>query len=148
MWSSYRNNGLDGGGNRSKSDSHSQESLTYPGNMSRVGLDFIEYFIDVSAYLAGEPNVIEIPRVTIPQSSKGQGVWILAIDEQGDTLVSHSGPRDVSYDIQPAPYNINNSPESILGDSTFHNLERSNYSIYHNTIRGNEPVEILSLIHI
>ena len=132
MWSSYRNNGLDGGGNRSKSDSHSQESLTYPGNMSRVGLDFIEYFIDVSAYLAGEPNVIEIPRVTIPQSSKGQGVWILAIDEQGDTLVSHSGPRDVSYDIQPAPYNINNSPESILGDSTFHNLERSNYSIYHN----------------
>ena len=26
MWSSYRNNGLDGGGNRSKSDSHSQES--------------------------------------------------------------------------------------------------------------------------
>ena len=46
MWSSYRNNGLDGGGNRSKSDSHSQESLTYPGNMSRVALDFIEYFID------------------------------------------------------------------------------------------------------
>ena len=78
MWSSFRHNGLDGGGNRSKSDSHSQESLTYPGNMSRVGLDFIEYFIDVSAYLAGEPNVIEIPRVTIPQSSKGQGVWILA----------------------------------------------------------------------
>ena len=142
MWSSYRNNGLDGGGNRSKSDSHSQESLTYPGNMSRVALDFIEYFIDVSAYLAGEPNVIEIPRVTIPQSSKGQGVWILAIDEQGDTLVSHSGPRDVSYDIQPAPYNINNSPESVLGDSTYHNLERSNYSIYHNTISGNEPVEI------
>ena len=48
MWSSYRNNGLDGGGNRSKSDSHSQESLTYPGNMSRVALDFIEYFIEKS----------------------------------------------------------------------------------------------------
>jgi hypothetical protein len=142
MWSSYRNNGLDGGGNRSKSDSHSQESLTYPGNMSRVGLDFIEYFIDVSAYLAGEPNVIEIPRVTIPQSSKGQGVWILAVDDQGDTLVSYSGPRNVTYDVQPAPYNINNSPEAVLGDTTYHNLERSNFSTYHNSITGNEPIEI------
>jgi len=143
MWSSYRNNGLDGGGNRSKSDSHSQESLTYPGNMSRVGLDFIEYFIDVSAYLAGEPNVIEIPRVTIPQSSKGQGVWILAVDDQGDTLVSYSGPRNVTYDVQPAPYNINNSPEAVLGDTTYHNLERSNFSTYHNSITGNEPEEII-----
>ena len=142
MWSSYRNNGLDGGGNRSKSDSHSQESLTYPGNMSRVGLDFIEYFIDVSAYLAGEPNVIEIPRVTIPQSSKGQGVWILAVDDLGDTLVSYSGPRNVTYDVQPAPYNINNSPEAVLGDTTYHNLERSNFSTYHNSITGNEPIEI------
>jgi hypothetical protein len=142
MWSSYRNNGLDGGGNRSKSDSHSQESLTYPGNMSRVGLDFIEYFIDVSAYLAGEPNVIEIPRVTIPQSSKGQGVWILAVDDQGDTLVSYSGPRNVTYDVQPAPYNINNSPEAVLGDTTYQNLARSNFSPYHNSITGNEPIEI------
>jgi len=46
MWSTYRNNGLEGGGNRNDSGSHSQESLTYPGNMSRVGLDFIEYFLD------------------------------------------------------------------------------------------------------
>jgi hypothetical protein len=110
--------------------------------MSRVGLDFIEYFIDVSAYLAGEPNVIEIPRVTIPQSSKGQGVWILAVDDQGDTLVSYSGPRNVTYDVQPAPYNINNSPEAVLGDTTYHNLERSNFSTYHNSITGNEPIEI------
>ena len=48
----------------------------------------------------------------------------------------------MTYDVQPAPYDINNSPEALLGDSTYHNLERSNYSAFHNSITGNEPVEI------
>ena len=142
MWSSYRNNGLDGGGNRVQSGSHSQESLTYPGNMSRVALDFVEYFMDIDAYINDDPNVIEMPRVTIPQSSKGQGVWILTVDDQGDTLVSYSGPRNVTYDIEPAPYDIRNSIESVLGDSSFPNSERSNYSPFHNNISSREPVEI------
>jgi len=141
MWSTYRNNGLEGGGNRHDSGSHSQECLTYPGNMSRVGVDFVEYFIDVEAYISGNPNVIEMPRATIPQSSRGQGVWVLGIND-GDTLVSHSGPRHVTNDIEPKVYDIANSPESILGDSTSHNYERSNYSAYHTNIQSREPVEI------
>ena len=71
MWSTYRNNGLDGGGNRGESNSHSQESLTYPGNMSRVGPDFVEYFLDVEAYINNDPNVLEMKRVTLAQSSTG-----------------------------------------------------------------------------
>ena len=43
MWSAFRNNGLDGGGNRNTSSSHSQESLTYPGNIARELIDFVEY---------------------------------------------------------------------------------------------------------
>jgi hypothetical protein len=142
MWSTYRNNGLEGGGNRNDSGSHSQESLTYPGNMSRVGLDFVEYFLDVEAYINGDPNVVEMPRATIAQSSRGQGVWILAVDETSDTLVSYSGPRNVTNDVDPAPYDIRNSPESILGDSSYPNIERSNYSPYHYDIQSSEPVEI------
>ena len=142
MWSTYRNNGLDGGGNRSESRNHSQESLTYPGNMSRVGPDFVEYFLDIEAYINNDPNVIEVARATIPQNSKGQGVWILAIDETGDTLVSYSGPRNVTHDVEPAPYDIRNAPESVLGDSSYPNIERSNYSPYHYDVQSSEPVEI------
>ena len=142
MWSTYRNNGLEGGGNRNDSGSHSQESLTYPGNMSRVGLDFIEYFLDIEAYISGDPNVVEMPRATIAQSSRGQGVWILAVDETSDTLVSYSGPRNVTNDVDPAPYDIRQSSESILGDSSYPNIERSNYSQYHYSVESSEPVEI------
>jgi hypothetical protein len=142
MWSTYRNNGLDGGGNRGESNSHSQESLTYPGNMSRVGPDFVEYFLDIEAYINNDPNVLEMKRVTLAQSSRGQGVWILAVDDLGDTLVSYSGPRNVTFDIDPEPYDIRNSPESVLGDSSYPNIERSNYSPYHYSIQSSEPIEI------
>ena len=142
MWSTYRNNGLDGGGNRGESNSHSQESLSYPGNMSRVGPDFVEYFMDVEAYINNDPNVVEMKRVTLAQCSRGQGVWILAIDETGDTLVSYSGPRNVTHDVESAPYDIRNAPESVLGDSSYPNIERSNYSPYHYDIQSSEPVEI------
>ena len=53
----------------------------------------------------------------------------------------------MTYDVQPAPYDINNSPEALLGDSTYHNLERSNFSVFHNSITGNEPVEIHNYRH-
>ncbi len=142
MWSTYRNNGMDGGGNRGESNSHSQESLTYPGNMSRVGPDFVEYFLDIEAYINNDPNVLEMPRATIPQSSRGQGVWILAVDDLSDTLVSYSGPRNVTIDVDPEPYDIRNAPESALGDSSYPNIERSNYSPYHYSIQSSEPVEI------
>ena len=62
MWSTYRNNGMDGGGNRGESNSHSQESLTYPGNMSRVGPDFVEYFLDIEAYI----NTVSYTHLTLP----------------------------------------------------------------------------------
>ena len=141
MWSTYRNNGLDGGGNRNQSGSHSQESLTYPGGASRVGEDFVEYWLDVEAYIKGEPNLIDIPRVTLAQNSKGQGVWILAITDGGDTLVSYAGPRNVTEDVKDSRYAIGGSPEVNLGDATGPNLTRSNYSPTHNTI-AREPVEI------
>ena len=73
MWSAFRNNGLDGGGDRNNSSSHSQESLSYPGNIARSFTDFVEYFADVEAYLNGDPHIIDPPRVTISQNSKGQG---------------------------------------------------------------------------
>jgi len=141
MWSTYRNNGLDGGGNRDDSNSESQESLTYPGNASRVAEDFVRYWMDVEAYIKGNPNVVETPRVTIPQNSRAQGVWVLAIADNMDTLVSYSGPRDVTQDIRTSSYDVANSSEAALGDTSGPNLVRSNYSPFHNTL-SNEPVEI------
>ena len=142
MWSAFRNNGLDGGGNRNSSSSHSQESLTYPGNIARELIDFVEYFGDVEAYINGDPHVIDPPRVTISQNSKGQGIWIMAVSNGTDTLVSCSGTRNITYDIEAKPYDINNALESTLGDSSWPNSQRSNYAPGYKTIIGNEPVEI------
>ncbi len=142
MWSAYRNNGLDGGGDRNNSSSHSQESLTYPGNIAREFTDFVEYFADVEAYINGDPHVIDPPRVTISQNSKGQGIWVLAVSNGTDTLVSCSGTRALTYDIKSKPYNIDNAVESILGNNEWPNSQRSNYSPNHKNITGNEPIEI------
>jgi len=142
MWSAFRNNGLDGGGDRNNSSSHSQESLSYPGNIARSFTDFVEYFADVEAYLNGDPHIIDPPRVTISQNSKGQGIWVLAIANGSDTLVSCSGPRGLSYDIESETYDIDNALESTLGDSSWPNSQRSNYSPDHRNIIGNEPIEI------
>ncbi len=143
MWSAYRMNGLDGGGNRGESNSHSQESLTYPGNAARSGPDFVEYWMDVEAYINGDPNVVEIPRTTISQNSRGQGVWILA----NDSLVSYSGPRNVTDDVLPGN-KINlidalTESEAMLGDTSGFNMIRSNYYGLHiNDQITSEPLEI------
>ena len=147
MWSAYRMNGLDGGGNRGESNSHSQESLTYPGNAARSGPDFVEYWMDVEAYINNEPNVVEVPRTTISQNSRGQGVWVLAITSANDTLVSYSGPRNVTDDVYPGNktnlINALTENESSLGDTSGHNLVRSNYyGANINDAINSEPLEI------
>ena len=111
MWSAFRNNGLDGGGDRNNSSSHSQESLSYPGNIARELTDFVEYFADIEAYINDDPHIIDPPRVTISQNSKGQGIWILSVANGVDTLVSCSGTRALSYDIKSDPYDIDNAIE-------------------------------------
>jgi len=142
MWSAFRNNGLDGGGDRNNSSSHSQESLSYPGNIARELTDFVEYFADIEAYINDDPHIIDPPRVTISQNSKGQGIWILSVANGVDTLVSCSGTRALSYDIKSDPYDIDNAIESSLGNNVWPNSQRSNYSPDHKQIIGNEPVEI------
>ena len=42
---------------------------------------------------------------------------------------------------------MSGSVEEALGDSSWPNIERSNYSPYHNKIQGNEPVEIHNFAH-
>jgi len=141
LWSTFRNNGLQGGGNRPSYTDHDQTDLEYPGNAGRMSNDFMEYWFDVEAIVKGEPNLIDVPRVCNPQNSKGEGVWILTVADGKDTMVSYSGPRDVTQDVRDRVYDIYHSPEAVLGDSTGPNLQRSNYSPYHNNI-NNEPVEI------
>ena len=143
LWTTYRSNGLMGGGNRSHYSNHDQVGLEYPGNAARAMNDFMEYWLDVEAYLNGDPNLIDVSRVTNSQNSKGSGVWVLSVAD-GDTLVSHSGPRGVTKDIKNKRYPITDpsSPEYTLGDTSGFNRTRSNYSYYHTDFSGNEPVEI------
>ncbi len=148
LWTTYRSNGLQGGGNRAHYSNHDQVGLEYPGNAARAMNDFMEYWLDVEAYLNGDPNLIDVARVTNPQNSKGSGIWVLAVAD-GDTMVSHSGPRGVTDDINDERYPITspNVPEHTLGDTSGYNMSRSNYSYYHTDFSGNEPIEIHNYTH-
>ena len=143
LWTTYRSNGLMGGGNRAHYSNNDQVGLEYPGNAARAMNDFMEYWLDVEAYLNGDPNLIDVSRVTNSQNSKGSGVWILTVAD-GDTMVSHSGPRGVTDDIDDGRYPITSPdvPEHFLGDTTGPNMQQSNYSYYHTNISGSEAVEI------
>ena len=97
LWDTFRNNGLQGGGNTPRYQSHDQTTLEYPGNAGR-GDDFMKYWLDVEAYINGDPNLIDVSRVCNPQNARGVGLWILSVADN-DTMVSYSGPRDVTYDV-------------------------------------------------
>lgn len=146
LWDTFRSNGLQGGGNTPRYQSHDQTTLEYPGNAGRAQ-DFMEYWLDVEAYINGDPNLIDVSRVCNPQNARGVGLWVLSVADESDTLVSYSGPRDVSNDIDDGRYTMSGSPEEALGDSSWPNIERSNYSLDHNTIQGNEPIEIHNYVH-
>ena len=66
----------------------------------------------------------------------------MAVANGTDTLVSCSGTRNITYDIEAKPYDIDNALESTLGDSSWPNSQRSNYAPNYKNIVGNEPVEI------
>ena len=125
--------------------SHDQTTLEYPGNAGRAQ-DFMEYWLDIEAIVSGAPNILDVARVCNPQNARGVGIWVLSV-ANGDTMVSYSGPRDVTYDVDDKRYSMNGSVEETLGDSSWPNIERSNYSPYHNTIQGNEPIEIHNYVH-
>ena len=141
LWGTFRNNGLQGGGNTPRYQSHDQTTLEYPGNAGRAQ-DFMEYWLDIEAVLSEAPNILDVSRVCNPQNARGVGVWFLGIANGEDTLVSYSGPRDVTNDVTAKRYPISDEIEASLGDSTGDNIERSNYSPYHTDITGNEPIEI------
>ncbi|MBC8395409.1 MAG: hypothetical protein H8E08_00365 [Candidatus Marinimicrobia bacterium] len=145
LWGTFRNNGLQGGGNTPTHQSHDQTTLEYPGNAGR-GEDFMKYWLDVEAYINGDPNLIDVSRVCNPQNARGTGLWVLSIADN-DTMVSYSGPRDVTYDVDANRYTISGSVEEGLGNAIWPNSERSNYSPDHNTIQGNEPIEIHNYTH-
>ncbi len=146
LWDTFRSNGLQGGGNTPRYQSHDQTTLEYPGNAGRAQ-DFMEYWLDVEAYINGDPNLIDVSRVCNPQNARGVGLWVLSVADESDTLVSFSGPRDVSFDIDDGRYTMSGSAEEALGDSSWPNIERSNYSPDHNTIQANEPIEIHNYVH-
>ena len=146
LWGTFRNNGLQGGGNTPRYQSHDQTTLEYPGNAGRAQ-DFMVYWLDIAAVLAEAPNILDVARVCNPQNARGVGLWFLGIGDGADTLVSYSGPRDVTNDVVAKRYPVSSSIEASLGDSTGANFERSNYSPYHNDISGNEPVEIHNYRH-
>ena len=141
LWETFRNNGLQGGGNTPRYQSHDQTTLEYPGNAGRAQ-DFMAYWLDIEAVLSEAPNILDVSRVCNPQNARGVGLWFLGIADGEDTLVSYSGPRDVTNDVSAKRYPIANEIEASLGDSTGDNIERSNYSPYHTDITGNEPIEI------
>ena len=141
LWSTFRNNGLQDGGNRAHYSNHDQTGLEYPGNVGRVANDFMEYWFDVAAIVAGDPNILDVARVCNPQNTKGSGIWVLTVRDGADTLVSYSGPREVTEDVKARIYSVRSGAEASLGDSTGPNLVRSNYSPYHYSV-ANEPIEI------
>jgi hypothetical protein len=145
LWGTFRSNGLQGGGNTPRYQSHDQTTLEYPGNAGRAQ-DFMEYWLDIEAIVSGAPNILDVARVCNPQNARGVGIWVLSV-ANGDTMVSYSGPRDVTYDVDDKRYSMNGSVEETLGDSSWPNIERSNYSPYHNMIQGNEPIEIHNYVH-
>jgi len=145
LWEMFRNNGLQGGGNIPRYQSDDQTAFQYPGNAGRSS-DFMEYWMDVEAYINGDPNLIDVSRATIPQNARGTGLWVLAVAED-DTMVSYSGPRDVTYDVDDKRYTMSGSIEEAVGDSSWPNKERANYSPYHSNIQGNEPIEIHNFAH-
>ena len=51
LWETFRNNGLQGGGNTPRYQSHDQTALEYPGNAGRAQ-DFMEYWLDIEAVLS------------------------------------------------------------------------------------------------
>ncbi|MBN1350062.1 hypothetical protein JXJ21_11675 [candidate division KSB1 bacterium] len=140
LWTSLRNNGLQGGANIDGATGQDQEGLEYPGNAVRELHDFVEYWLDVAAVVRGDPNILEVPNATRANNSRGEGIWVLGVVE-GDTMVSYTGPRDYTSDIRVLNYDISNSPEAHLGNNYGPNASRSNYSPSHKTIQ-NEPVEI------
>ncbi|MFQ6677066.1 MAG: hypothetical protein ACE5D0_01990 [Fidelibacterota bacterium] len=146
LWDTFRSNGLQGGGNTPRYQSHDQTSLEYPGNAGR-GQDFMKYWLDIEAVVSGAPNILDVARVCNPQNGRGTGVWVLAVVNGNDTLVSYSGPRDISDDIDNERYSMGGSIEESLGDSSWPSIERSNYSPYHFTVQGNEPIEIHNYAH-
>ena len=75
LWEMFRNNGLQGGGNEPRYQSDDQTAFQYPGNAGR-GQDFMEYWLDVEAYINGDPNLIDVSRACIPQNARGTGLWI------------------------------------------------------------------------
>ena len=145
LWGTFRSNGLQGGGNTPRYQSHDQTTLEYPGNAGRAQ-DFMEYWLDIEAVVSGAPNILDVSRVCNPQNARGIGIWVLSVAD-GDTMVSYSGPRDVTDDIDYKRYTMSGSLEEALGDSSWPNIERSNYSPYHYTIQGNEPIEIHNYVH-
>ena len=146
LWETFRNNGLQGGGNTPRYQSHDQTALEYPGNAGRAQ-DFMEYWLDIEAVLSEAPNILDVSRVCNPQNARGTGLWFLGVADGQDTLVSYSGPRDVTNDVSAKRYPIASEIEAELGDSTGDNIERSNYSPYHTNITGNEPIEIHNYRH-
>ena len=140
LWSTFRNNGLQGGANIDGATGQDQEGLEYPGNAGRELHDFVEYWLDVAAVVRGEPNILEVPNSTRANNSRGEGIWVLGV-VNGDTMVSYTGPRDYTPDIRTLKYDIKNSPEANLGNNFGPNAARSNYSPYHYTV-SNEPIEI------
>ncbi len=140
LWEMFRNNGLQGGANIPRYQSDDQTAFQYPGNAGRDE-DFMEYWLDVEAYINNDPNLIDVSRACIPQNARGTGLWILSVIEN-DTMVSYSGPRHVTYDVDDKRYTMGGSIEEAVGDSSWPNIERANYSPYHNKIQGNEPIEI------
>lgn len=145
LWTSIRNNGVQGGLNNDGAVYQDQECLEYPGNAGRVMHDFEEYWLDVAAVVRGDPNILEVPNATRANNSRGEGVWIMGVIN-GDTLVSYSGPRDGTEDVRALSYDIAHSPEAGLGNNEGPNAARSNYSPSHRTI-DKEPVEIHNYLY-
>ena len=85
LWETFRNNGLQGGGNTPRYQSHDQTTLEYPGNAGRAQ-DFMEYWLDIEAVLSEAPNILDVSRVCNPQNARGVGVWFLGIANGEDTL--------------------------------------------------------------
>jgi hypothetical protein len=88
----------------------------------------MEYWLEIEAVVSGAPNILDVSRVCNPQNDRGIGIWVLSV-AGGDTMVSYSGPRDVTDDIDYKRYTMSGSLEEALGDSSWPNIERSLFTL-------------------
>ena len=106
MWNSFRDIGSMGRRNDSFYDG--AVSLQYPGTRADIG-DFIEYYGDPGWNSGGG-----VTRTHHYSFSVGEGVWML-VKDGNDYVVTSSGPRYYTEDLQASVYDPRTGSEKDLG---------------------------------